>query len=228
MWWWWAVFLFMAGFIIYKGRSLTAICGRQGSQNHTACDPKQNCFLLQIWKWTAGQVQRWQPRRTRWCQMVAVAGVEILNCTEPRKIILTDILERWRYWFWCFIMNILPIKSSKCWSYLHIAGRGKTMRWKKEENPYNRQLVFCLRETKRRISWHPEQGPWQEIKLPFNTFKTFNGEKGCKLPWVQTEGVARCGEEVMLLNLAIRNSNEMSGYDVIGAGPGHNETSGSK
>ena len=50
----WAVFLFMAGFIIYKGRSLTAICGRQGSQNHTACDPKQNCFLLQIWKWRAG------------------------------------------------------------------------------------------------------------------------------------------------------------------------------
>ena len=52
--WWWAVFLFMVGFIIYKGRSLTAICGRQGSQNHTACDPKQNCFLLQIWKWRAG------------------------------------------------------------------------------------------------------------------------------------------------------------------------------
>ena len=50
----WAVFLFMVGFIIYKGRSLTAICGRQGSQNHTACDPKQNCFLLQIWKWRAG------------------------------------------------------------------------------------------------------------------------------------------------------------------------------
>ena len=151
------VFLFMVGFIIYKGRSLTAICGRPGSQNHTACDPKQNCFLLQIWKWLPGPA-------------VAAAGeadtvvsdgggVQILNCSEPRKIILTDILERWRYWFWCFIMNILSIKSSKCWSYLHIAGCGKTMRWKKDENPYNRQLVFCLRETKRRISWHLDQGP---------------------------------------------------------------------
>ena len=208
------VFLFMVGFIIYKGRSLTAICGRPGSQNHTACDPKQNCFLLQIWKWLPG------PAVAAAAEADTVVsdggGVQILNCSEPRKIILTDIWERWRYWFWCFIMNILSIKSSKCWSYLHIAGCGKTMRWKKEENPYNRQLVFCLRETKRRISWHLDQGPWQEIVLPFNTFKTFNGEKGCKLPWVETEGGARWGEVVMLLNLAIRNSNEMSGYDVIG------------
>ena len=208
------VFLFMVGFIIYKGRSLTAICGRPGSQNHTACDPKQNCFLLQIWKWLPGPA-------------VAAAGeadtvvsdgggVQILNCSEPRKIILTDILERWRYWFWCFIMNILSIKSSKCWSYCTLQDVEKQWDEKKDENPYNRQLVFCLRETKRRISWHLDQGPWQEIVLPFNTFKTFNGEKGCKLPWVQTEGGARWGEVMMLLNLAIRNSNEMSGYDVIG------------
>ena len=148
-----------------------------------------------------------------------VAGVQILNCSEPRKIILTDIWERWRYWFWCFIMNILSIKSSKCWSYLHIAGCGKTMRWKKGRESLQPAVGILSAGDKTKDKLTSRSGTrasWQEIVLPFNTFKTFNGEKGCKLPWVETEGGARCGEVMMLLNLAIRNSNEMSGYDVIG------------
>ena len=222
----WAVFLFMVGFIIYKGRSLTAICGRQGSQNHTACDPKQNCFLLQIWKWRAGPA----------VAAAAEADTVVSDGGGGGNTKLYRTKKNHSHWHFRKVKilvlmfyneHITNLKLQMLIIFAHCR-TWKNNEMKKRENPYNRQLVFCLRETKRRISWHPEQGPWQEIKLPFNTFKTFNGEKGCKLPWVQTEGGARCGEVVMLLNLATRNSNEMSGYDVIGAGPGHNETSGSK
>ena len=120
----------MVGFIIYKGRSLTAICGRQGSQNHTACDPKQNCFLLQIWKWRAGPA----------VAAAAEADTVVSDGGGGGNTKLYRTKKNHSHWHFRKVKilvlmfyneHIINYKSSKCWSYLHIAGRGKTMRWKK-------------------------------------------------------------------------------------------------